>query len=280
MAQLYPNRLANNLTLEAGAEMQSDNFRWSIAGNKNGEEPNVLSEVIYNPVKSAGFHIHAHYRAFKKFSIAGGFSKIYAYKGSATDFDYDGDDRTDPSVSLYLKSDKGDQSHLHGQVFYHLLENASWNVKAGGGYRMSKELYYLLDDDDPSLKTTYLAKWKGPQLALATKWTSSFKLFVSADFSYQFMRYDAEANWNNITNFQHPVSFIQFANGRSWNLKGRLGYQFHDHFYVALDKLLERRKSDIGLDRLFMTDGSKPETRMNGAIKKSDGWRLSVGVNF
>lgn len=279
-AQLNPNPIKNNLHLRVGPELDITDFRWSIAGNLNGEEPNILSEVIFNPVNAAGYFANLEYKAYKRISIDANFGQTFTYKGNATDFDYDGDNRTDPSVALYLKSGKGSKHQFSGNAWYHIFENKNWQLKTGAGYFWSNERYYLTDDKDASLQTTYRAKWKGPKINLLGKWNSNFKLFLGTNIAWHYFNYNAEANWNNIETFQHPLSFIQFANGQGWDVAPQIGYQFNRKLNLIFEAYYNHWKTAKGIDRLFLTNGNKPETRLNGAIKKSKGLKLGLNINF
>ncbi|HTG56750.1 MAG TPA: hypothetical protein VL943_10815, partial [Niabella sp.] len=81
-AQSFPNPIENNLSITAGAVYQKTDFRWSIAGNSSGQEPNILSELIYNPIQSAGFNIGAAYKPYRKLLLTASFGRLYTYRGS------------------------------------------------------------------------------------------------------------------------------------------------------------------------------------------------------
>ncbi len=279
-AQLYPNPVKNNLSITAGATTQKTNFRWSIAGNIDGTGPNIYSEIIFNPVHAAGYHAEAAYNIFNNFSVKVGYQHLYTHKGKATDFDYTEDNRTAPNRQLYLNSNKGKQSAISGQLTYHIFNKYAILLQAGTAYTFIKELFYLLDDKDPSLQTTYEAIWNGLGLQLHATWKSPWRIKINAGIGHQFLKYSSKGNWNLIQEFQHPVSFTQTANGNGWQYHAGVSYPITRKVGINLNWLYHNLKTRYGMDRLYLKNGNTPETRMNGAFNKNGSWQLSITCHF
>lgn len=278
--QSFFNSFRNNLSIKAGAETRKEDFRWSIAGNKEGKDPNIYSELIFNPVRAAGYYVHADYRFFNRMSVRASYKHMYTYKGSVTDFDYDGDNRTIPATQLYLNSNKGNMRALNGNVYYDLLNIPLFLIKTGIGYSTTKELFYLLDNNDPDLQSTYTARWQGPSILAGIQWNTKRKIHLGTQASFNLLKYSAEANWNLIEEFRHPLSFTQSADGTGWDFNANAGYKLTKHTTIDLEWLYSNWKTGYGLDKLYLTNGESPETRMNGAFKKNSGWRLSATYTF
>ncbi|WWC84293.1 hypothetical protein PIECOFPK_02026 [Mycovorax composti] len=268
--------IQNNLSMKLGGEYRKTDFRWSIAGNMDGKDPNIYSELIFNPIQAAGFYADANYRLLSKLSIQLHYNQLYTYKGRVTDFDYEGDNRTLPVVQLYLKSHKGTMRTTGGNIHYTAFKNPSWNIETGVGYTATKELFYLLDDQNSDLRSTYTAQWKGPSLIGGVEWYCSKKIYAGVHAALHILKYDAEANWNLIQEFRHPVSFVHDAKGIGWDLKAYMGYKLTRHFEINAEWVYNNWKTNHGTDRLFLANGETPETRMNGAFKKSNGWRAGI----
>lgn len=279
-AQVFPNPIQNNLTITTGAETRKTDFRWSIAGNIKGESPNIFSELIFKPIQSSGFFINASYKIHKRFSIETEFNRLFTHNGSATDFDYSGNDRTYPNTQLYLKSNKGNITNASGQLDYYILDKASFHIKAGAGYIFSNELFYLLNDNEPNLHTSYTAKWNGPKFNLEAQWVSNWKIKLAGAINYNLMQYNANANWNLIEEFKHPVSFKQNANGSGWNYSANAVYQINKRIGLNIGWQYANWKTKYGIDKLFLKTGDVPETRFNGAFKKSNEWKLAASYTF
>lgn len=284
LAQSFPNPIKNNLSITAGAAYQKTDFRWSIAGTPEGKDPNIYSELIYNPIHSAGFHVAAAYKPYRRFSLTASLSRLQTFKGSATDIDYNGDDRTDyipPDIGDTLfNSHKGNMLQYDIALSYSIFENNIFEVKAGAGFNYSKELFYLRDDALPKLNTTYEAQWQSARVFVNGTLKLTSHLHLAPEVSYQPGRYDATANWNIQEEFQQPVSFIQQANSSGWNYRAQLGYLFNSHIAIQGTWTYSDWRTEKGIDRLFLKNGTNPETQMNGAFKKSSGWRLSATYTF
>ncbi len=283
-AQSFPNPIKNNLSITAGAAYQKTDFRWSIAGNTSGQDPNILSELIYNPIHSAGFNMGAAYKPYRKFLLTASFGKRYIYKGRATDIDYNGDNRTHyapPSLGDTLfNSNKGDMLQYELSLSYPLFANHLLEISAGAGYQFSKELFYLHDEEIPNLNTTYETKWRSARIFINGTLKPVPWLYIAPEVSFQPGTYDAVANWNIQEDFQHPVSFIHQANSSGWSYRALLGYRLNKYIDIRGTWLHANWRTEKGVDRLFLKNGTNPETQMNGAFRKSSGWGLSATYNF
>lgn len=284
LAQSLLRNFGSNLSITAGAAHRTTDFRWSIAGNEQGKDPNILSELIYNPINSAGIQLAANYRFFKKFTLRSGFSYLGTYKGSATDIDYDGDNRT-----AYLPPSRGDtlfDSHRGNikqydiSLSYDLFKNSIFDVRAGAGFNSSRELFYLRDDAMPDLNTTYLARWVAASIFLNGKVWLTRQLYLNPEVSFLPGRYTASANWNEQADFKHPVSFIHDAASSGWNYSAAIGYHFNRHIGISSSWQYSNWKTQPGVDRLFLKNGNKPETQMNGAFKRSSSLQLNATYTF
>jgi hypothetical protein len=266
-------------SVEIAPEYKNENFRWSIAGNEQGENPNILSELIFKPVHSAGFYVNGSFHFLNRFSANAYYNKLWTYDGEVTDFDYDGDNRTLPVTQLYLQSKKGNANSLGGSLNYHVLIKNDFDVSFGAGYDVTKELFYITDDTNPLLKSTYETEWNGPNLSCNGAF--SYNIFsIGAGITGNYLQYNAKANWNLVETFEHPVSFRQDAKGYGFDCRLSLGFQPESFMKITLHGLYSDWRTNYGADRLFTTDEGMIKSRMNGAFKKNFGLRISTAVFF
>lgn len=269
----------DQFTIEAGPEYRREDFRWSIAGTKQGTNPNILSELIFKPINAAGFFVKGQYKPVENFSVDIHYNKLWTYKGSVTDFDYDGDNRTNPVTKLYLQSNEGGMRTAGMDFNYQVYNSPDLSVLAGAGLSLSKELFYLTDDLDPLLRSTYEATWNGPGLHL--KGLYNKRLFnAGAALKYSYLFYNATADWNLVETFQHPVSFTHKAKANAFDGSISTGVQATPSFGINLHGLFSFWKTGYGVDKLYETTGVVYEARLNGAIKKSFGLRLTGTFTF
>ncbi len=276
---LFSSAQKNKFSIEVGPEYRNEDFRWSIAGNMQGQNPNILSELIFKPVKSAGFFANGGFNIRRKFSINGYYNKLWTYDGEVTDFDYDGDNRTLPSTQLYLQSNKGSARSVGGRFNYHFFKTADFDISVGAGYDFTKQLYYLTNDNDPLLNSTYETKWKGPNLSLNGLYMYQF-FSIGTGITSRYLMYDAKANWNLIESFQHPVSFVHDAKGYGIDYRLSLGVQPANFIKLNLQGLYSNWKTEYGVDKLYQADGAVIKARMNGAFRKNIGIRFTTTFLF
>src|SRR5688500_9923420 len=65
-----------------------DNLSWSIAGNLNGENPNIYSELIWSDVRAAQMRFHFQFDFLNFLIFSSDFTGATIRTGSATDSDY------------------------------------------------------------------------------------------------------------------------------------------------------------------------------------------------
>ncbi|MFV0607337.1 MAG: hypothetical protein ACK5NK_16030 [Niabella sp.] len=267
-------------SLEISPEFRKENFRWSIAGNEQGTNPNILSELIFNPIRAKGFHIDAGYTPFPNSSFHIYYNRLFTYNGEATDFDYDGDNRTQPSSQLYLQSNKGFMRSTGFTAHEHFFSQNTISLIAGIGFDLTRELFYLTDINDSFLNTTYEANWNGPLLTAKGIWNINRFLSIGSSLTGRYLFYNAKANWNLVESFQHPVSFTHKAAG--WGLDYDLGAtaKLSNTVKLSIINRYSFWKTKKGLDKLYQSDGQILRAQMNGAIKKSIGLGIKAGFEF
>lgn len=282
--------------LEAG--VRRDNFDWNIAGNleggddgENPDVPNVLSELTWRSLDIIETKIHGTYTIDRLFFTGNvHFGRIY--DGSNQDSDYSLDNR----AGEFSRSNNGTDGgvfgvSLGGGVRLTLRDLSSGQselaiIPAVGFSYFAQELnikdgYQTIParyaGPFPDLASEYNAQWRTPwagiQLEVTDQFARTFEIGVTL---YRNAHYDADANWNLIDDFAHPVSFRHHAHGEGygWNAGLRLPFDRDWNFTVRLEgRLLE---TDPGLDVTYLADGTSDSTQLNEV-----NWRmiaLRIGV--
>ena len=168
---------------------------------------------------------------------------------------------------------------LGAQFNYQFYTKSYFTAAAGAGFGLTRELFYLTDDNDPSLQSTDQADWNSPKLDLTG--TFDFGTFnIGAGITGHYFFYNTEANWNLVEEFRHPVSFRQNAQGHGFDYRIITGIRPADFFGINLHFLHSNWKTAHGTDDLYMADGDVYQARLNGAFKKSFGLRLTTTFMF
>ncbi|MFT4095092.1 MAG: hypothetical protein QM640_15780 [Niabella sp.] len=283
-AQSLLNPITGNLKITAGPVYRNTNFHWSIAGTPEGTDPDIYSELKYKNIKTGGFNTGAEYRIIKGLAIRLHYTRQYTFSGNATDIDYAGDNRTDyipPTVGDTLfKSDKGSMRDFNIALSYYFLDKERLKLNAGAGYNSTRELFYLLDDEMPELRTTYRTDWKGLLLFFESVVQPVEKVRIGLEMAYQPVKYRSVANWNLQEAFEHPVSFTHSARGTAWDFSFYGAYRICKKLSAAIRWQKADWRTGYGVDKLYLTTGEVPETRMNGAFRKNSGWLLNMEYAF
>ncbi len=218
------NFLQNKLEVSAFAFYKQQDFRWSIAGNLEGQNPNVYSELIWNNLKGPGVGIAININPWKQLVFRTSYSQNSISSGTVTDTDYQQDNRESPSYQALLKSDKGNTSSLETGIGYKFFKNKKLHIIPYIGFTHDKQSLYLLKDETSSsekqLNTTYQTVWAGPYIGLEVETQLFHYSKIKFNLNYYQVDYSAKADWNMIDAFAHPISFKHEAKG--YQLKSQM----------------------------------------------------------
>jgi hypothetical protein len=221
------------LSLSAGEHRED--FHWSIAGNGNGANPNVLSELKWKNVSGRDYAACLQWNFWQKFSFFADYGRVTVNSGSVNDMDYNQDNRTNATYTGNFSDNKGYTASWSAGAGYVVFNNKMFSLVPFIGYERNTQALYLVDltGQLPGLNSSYVANWTG----LFVKVRSSLKIWhalkLAADAAYSQVNYRAQSNWNLINEFQHPVSYRHEANGFGLNTNVRLVYNIVN--YVAID---------------------------------------------
>lgn len=270
----------HRFTISAGGAANISDFNWSIAGNMQGESPNVLSELHFNKVSSLGIYVEGSYRPFKWLELTGSYQKNGTISGDGVDTDYDSDNRTHPTYNETFTSDKGWLETFTAGAQAWFLSRERYRLRAGLFYTSSTQNYYLLNPDLEDLRSTYKAKWYGPKLLIGADYNCNKKWTLSGALAYYLVKYRAEADWNLIPVLMHPVSFRQKANGSMYEGQLGLSYALNSCCMLSLTGLIGKAETDKGLDITYLRNNNQISTQFNGAHNNYYGLRIGAGIRF
>lgn len=300
---------------EAGVDLsagyRSDHLEWNIAGDSDGLNPNILSELTWEDVET--FELQARgwlefneLPYFKRDSLLLthlSFGKIM--DGDVQDSDYATDNRTNEWSRSVNKADVGfmvDISGGWGPVFKFErfkkitlvpLLGYAFNMQAlsmtSGEQRISDDgirtTFFGSDAELPpdlgtinGLDSTYTAYWYGPWLGLQLDYQASDKLKFKTGLEYHLVEFYAQADWNLRSEFAHPVSFEHEADGSGvvWTFTGL--YQLNEKWSVLCDLNIQSWQAEDGTDRTFFADGRVSRSQLNKV--KWESYALTTGVQY
>ena len=278
-----------NIIIEPSIGYREDSLNWNIAGNIDGEDPNILSELEFNNLEiyQAGLELDIREnRIFLHSSLY--YGEIIMGKG--IDSDYDMDNRQDPfSISYSEINDDNilDLSVGIGYLFEFFHERIKIAPLLGVSHhkqniRITNGVQILPEDIEniEGLNSTYQTEWKSAWIGANIMLEIMQGLFVLLSAQNHDAEYEAKADWNLREDFAHPVSFVHFADGEGLTIKTGIEKVFEEGWRIGLDYIGRNWFTDPGIDTVFFSDGATESTRLNKVTWKSESINLSFGYGF
>ncbi|QEM13198.1 hypothetical protein [Mucilaginibacter rubeus] len=275
---LYAQSDNNKLLFNITDGYQCESFHWSIAGNSNGQNPNVFSELKWTKLSGQSIGASLQWNVYQKFSVYADYTRQFITSGSVKDSDYSGDNRTGNTYNETFNAGKGHTQGWSLGIGYQLINNNWLKLTPYAGYSDNRQSLYLYDDANrfPGLNSSYQTKWKGAFIKAIASFKLIEKLRFNSDITYNQVSYNALGNWNLITTFQHPVSYHHHANGYGLNMNGTLAYSISKLIAIQAGGGYLHWQTGNGTDELYLSSGEVDKTQMNGAFR--NGFKVFGGV--
>ncbi|HEY0272706.1 MAG TPA: hypothetical protein VGC22_05935 [Chitinophaga sp.] len=266
-------------SLYAGTGYQGGNSRWSIAGNSNGTNPDIYSELIWKNLQSVTLQAGAAYRFYRQWGLRVEYAEAFLQSGKVTDTDYGADHRQQPVYNGVFKDNKGHLTTFDAALTYTINLPGKWSLTPSLGYVYNRQALYILPasiNDPANLHSTYTARWQGLLAGVEAAFQVSRRLGITPSLQYDQLRYNAVANWNLISQFRHPVSFTHTANGYTLRPAAQVYYTVNAHTKLYLQGHYAYWDTGHGADQLFLATGETDHTRLNGVTRHEGGAGLGV----
>lgn len=289
--------LATSLSLSAG--YRTDRLNWHIAGNRQGSDPNIRSELTWSDIEIYQVKVTARTVVRDKIYLRAALDYGTVIDGDNRDSDYDGDDRT----LEFSRSDNGvdgndvwDATIGIGPRFSFFSD--ALVVSPLIGYAVSAQDLNIVDghqtlstppstvpvgpigDLDSRYETTWKGPWAGVDLMfsapIATGPFSMFRFILSGE--YHWVDYEAEANWNLRDDFRHPLSFSHDADGDGLTVAAEIFLEAGRRWGISMGINMTRMTADDGVDRVYFADGTTQTVQLNDVR-----WRtvtVEAGLTF
>lgn len=272
----------NKLSFNIYGDYQSEDFQWSIAGNSNGQNPNVLSEVIWKNIQSKGAGAAIQWNICSGILFKGDYHRSFIYSGTATDTDYAQDNRSNPTYQANLNSNDGNSFAYSAALGYEIAVGKRISLAPYAGYTKSRQFLYLKNfkeeggDEIKKLNSTYQANWSGAVIGMDAKFELNSFLSAKAVVNYKQLSYQGYADWNLIDAFAHPVSFKHTANGFETAAAIQFDFRITSAFSALIRGNYGHAETGTGKDQLYLIDGGQRESQFNGSKRTFKG----VGIGF
>ena len=280
MQYLYAQAIEKKLQVYIATGYQQENFHWSIAGNSDGQNPNIYSELKWKHLGGQNIAANIQWNVWQHFSLYGSYYKQYISSGTVNDTDYAADNRNNPTYNETFNGSQGNTQAWQAGVGFILINNRHFSLIPFAGYGTSRQALHLFDRSGnfPELNSTYDPVWKGPFLRVTSTINLIKNLNFAADVTYSQVSYNSTANWNLISTFMHPVSYRHHANGYGIDAGGKFIYTIFRNLVVHAGAGYYNWQTGNGTDELYLSNGQINKTQLNEAVRY--GFRLQGGIGW
>lgn len=281
LAQLDPeNQNRFDVTLSPKIGYGHSDIGYSIAGNEQGTNPNILSELKWADLRAIQYGLDLYGNLQNRFVFKAQYMRINVFDGAVSDIDYADDNRRGIFSEQYLSSHNGFGSHVNAQVGYKLIDRPILSVSFLLGVDHLHQRAYLLNhkgdniDNNPlgyfeGLHSYYSTNWKSIGINLWTEYRRYRRLSIRLDVGAYKSTYHAYGNWNLIPYFAHPKSYTHEGKGIRMIGNLMISYKLSRKFHLNFGYMYSYATVNNGIDRLYLTDGSTNITRLNEVRQSS-----------
>ncbi|MEN5197364.1 hypothetical protein [Sphingobacterium faecium] len=265
------------LSYSLNPKITTNSLAWNIAGNSIGENPNVLSELIWKRITSIGTDLKVGMILKQKYTLDIGYSFNKTINGVVTDIDYDKDNRLGIVSKEQYNSDRGNR-YLYNLKFGYLFHKNWGELIFFSMAEFSKNNYTLVNTSD-GLFSKYSFDLIGGGVGLLTSIDLGDYLQLKITNSYLINQYNATADWNLRKDFSHPISFVHNTSISKLDNHSLLNYRISNHlkigFFIELSKYFS---NGWGVDKLYYSNKEVSFTRLNDVSFKIKTVGFSVTI--
>ncbi len=287
-----PHWIKAEFSLDNGYRV--DNLKFNIAGDKNGFNPNILSELTWHDLES--YQVKGSGRiTFDKLCVVRGYLDYgWIFAGDNQDSDYLGNNRSFEFSRSNNNSDNGDLLDASlglGVPFKVPSSRYDLTLTPLGGYSYHEQNLTITDGNQtldpfglfgtgpfPGLDSEYRARWEGPWAGLDLSFRMTRKLTFGSTLEYHWADYTADARWNLRTDFAQPKSFRHTARGHGVVGGFNAKYALTPRWGLHADVDVQYWRTGYGTDTTHFSNGTSVETRLNKV--KWDSYDFLFGATY
>jgi hypothetical protein len=279
---------------------RQDQLDWNIAGNLQGENPNILSDLTWEDLLIHEMRLGIRTTLNRPIYFRGSLHYGVIVDGANQDSDYAADDREMEFSRSNNNADEGSTFDASLGIGYNFrVFSERLNIIPQAGYSIHRQNLTITDGDQTitwaggpplgsfdGLDSTYETQWLGPWIGmnLAVKVIKSMKypppFSICLYYEYHWAEYYAEADWNLREDFEHPKSFEHEADGTGRLMGVAFRVRISDGWSLTAGYESETWSAEAGIDRVFLANGTTISTRLNEVNWESETYQLGFTFRF
>lgn len=274
------------VTIQPIIGMNQSRLHFSIAGNEQGTNPNILSELKWWDIKSIqyGFNVRV---KLKKYIVEATYYYNKTFNGKGSDIDYADDNRKGIFSELYFESKNGLQQKTHLSTGYQIFHSNSITVSTLIDLNIQKQEFVINNhssdqtpDNDQFLDSRYTNNWTGFGPKIETKLRPKLPIYTIIAIGYKHGTYNAFGNWNLRKDLAHPVSYRHHDKGVQVETMFSLIYLIGKHIECKAQYVNNFIKTRNGTDKLYLQNNDILPTKLNEICFSNNNLNLCWSYTF
>lgn len=273
-----------------------DDLDWNIAGDINGNNPNILSELTWDDLESYQLKFQGRLVWPNLITLRGALAYGWIFDGKNQDSDYSGDSRTFEFSRSNNSTDDDNVWDGSLAVGYpaRFGRTVIGTITPLAGYSRHEQQLKITDGYQsipaqgpfPGLDSSYDTRWKGPWVGIDLHFKAAeigaFAHRFETYFTYEYHRADfnAEGNWNLRDDLDHPKSFKQDTDGDGIVIGTGFNLTLNQHWALNFNYDYQDWSMNDGTSTVFFADGTKAKTRLNEVNWKSHAFMMGLSLRF
>lgn len=290
---------SSDFSLQIAAGLREDRLDWALSGSIQDEDTGeifpVRSELLWDDLKirqvrtrgTLTVAVEDFSRFAPRFRAEAGYGRIHSGRNQDADFAL-----VDGEVIEFSRSnndaDRGHVLDLSLAAGPHFRVSPGLAVTPLLGYSYHEQNLRITDGvqtippEGPfsGLDSRYETEWRGPWLGLELAYLPVQRLTISGNVQYHWADFEAVADWNLRTDFQHPVSFSQSANATGVDLSAAVAYELAPRWDLELSYDYRRWQTASGIHRFFFVDFGTAAVPLHEVTWKSQALMVGLSHHF
>lgn len=280
------NSIAKNVesTIAYGIGERNTTVDWNIAGNLQGTNPNVISELIWRDIKSRQILVSGIWTEGDYFLQASGeYGKVYS--GQNQDSDYGADNKQNEFSRSINNAGKGYMFDLELNYGKSYVVSSKLKIDASLGYSKHRQHLQMYEGNQvigsaslAGLDSLYQSNWSGPQVGIGMSYKNDVNVY-SLNYTHQDISLNGHTNWNLRADLKHPISMTQTGSGSGNKISA--GYERAVSDFSSLSLTLSRYNYSANGVHVFHTLSSgDPAQKLNEVNWKANDLKLTYRSLF
>ena len=279
-----------------------DDLDWNIAGDINGNNPNIISELTWEDLESYQLKFQGRLAWPNIIALRGSLAYGWLFDGKNQDSDYLGDNRT---LEFSRSNNKTEDDYVWDASLavgypFRFGRTVIGTLTPLVGYSHHEQNLNITDGFQTiatpgltpplgpfeGLDSSYETEWRGPWIGIDLQFRSAeIKSFVHRietyfTYEYHWVDFEATANWNLIDRFAHPKSFKHMTDGNGFVIGAGFNCRLTQSWALNFNFDYQDWSTDSGTITFFLADETSHKQQLNEVNWSSYALMMGLSLQF